>query len=50
MVDNIAEALDSVIRYGGEVLQPIDSDTLEFIGRFRDPGGNVIALYQDPNR
>jgi predicted enzyme related to lactoylglutathione lyase len=50
MVDNIAEALDAVVRYGGEALQPIDTDTLQLIGRFRDPGGNVIGLYQDPSR
>jgi len=50
MVDNIAEALETVTRYGGEALQPIDSDTLELIGRFRDPGGNVIGLYQDSSR
>jgi predicted enzyme related to lactoylglutathione lyase len=50
VVDDIAETLESVIRYGGEVLQPLDADTLELIGRFRDPGGNVIGLYQDPSR
>jgi uncharacterized protein len=50
VVDDIAEALDSVTRYGGEVLQPLDADSLELIGRFRDPGGNVIGLYQDPSR
>jgi uncharacterized protein len=50
VVDDIAEALDSVIRYGGEVLQPLDADTPELIGRFRDPGGNVIGLYQDSSR
>ena len=50
MVDDIAETLESVIRYGGEALQPMDADTPELIGRFRDPGGNVIGLYQDPSR
>jgi uncharacterized protein len=50
MVDNIAEALEAVTRYGGEALQPIDTDTLQLIGRFRDPGGNVMGLYQDPSR
>jgi len=50
MVDDIAETLESVIRYGGEALQPLDADTPELIGRFRDPGGNVIGLYQDPSR
>lgn len=50
MVDDIAETLESIIRYGGEALQPMDADTPELIGRFRDPGGNVIGLYQDPSR
>jgi uncharacterized protein len=50
MIDDMTAAFDAVIRNGGEVLQPIDADTLEFIGRFRDPAGNVIGLYQDPTQ
>jgi uncharacterized protein len=50
MVDDIAATFDAIIRNGGEVLQPIDADPLELIGRFRDPAGNVIGLYQDPSR
>ena len=50
MVDDMAATFDSVIRNGGEVLQPIDADTPELIGRFRDPAGNVIGLYQEPGR
>lgn len=49
-VDDMAATFDAIIRNGGEVLQPIDADTLELTGRFRDPAGNVIGLYQDPSR
>jgi uncharacterized protein len=50
MVDDMAATVDAVIRAGGEVLQPIEVDTPEFLGKFRDPAGNVIGLYQDPRR
>ena len=49
-VNDMAATFDSVIRNGGEVLQPIDVDTAELIGRFRDPAGNVIGLFQQPGQ
>ena len=30
-----------------EVVQPIGADHPEITARFRDPGGNVIGLYQE---
>ncbi len=33
---------------GGTVTQPIGADAPEITARFRDPGGNVIGLYQEP--
>jgi hypothetical protein len=33
---------------GGEIVQPIGGDPGEMTARFRDPGGNVIGLYQEP--
>ena len=50
MVDSIAETVDAVIANGGEVVQPIGADAPEITARFRDPGGNVIGLYQEPSR
>lgn len=48
MVDNAAEALKSVVTQGGQVVQPIGADPGEITARFRDPGGNVVGLYQEP--
>jgi len=47
MVDSVASACDAVVANGGEVVQPIGADHPEVTARFRDPGGNVIGLYQD---
>jgi len=49
MVDDAEAALDAVVANGGEVAQPIGLDPGEITARFRDPGGNVLGLYQEPN-
>ena len=48
MVDSVAAALELVVAKGGQVVQPIGADAPEITARFRDPGGNVIGLYQEP--
>ena len=48
MVDSIAEAIQKVVANGGEIVQAIGADAPEITARFRDPGGNVIGLYQEP--
>jgi len=48
MVDSAAAAVDAVAAHGGELVQPIGADEPEITARFRDPGGNVIGLYQHP--
>ena len=48
MVDSVAEACDRVLAHGGSIVQPIGGDAPEITARFRDPGGNVIGLYQEP--
>jgi predicted enzyme related to lactoylglutathione lyase len=50
MVDSMAEALEAVIRHGGEIVQPVGADAPEVTARFRDPAGNVIGLYEQPSR
>jgi predicted enzyme related to lactoylglutathione lyase len=50
MVDSVAAAIEAVVAQGGEIVQPIGADAPEITARFRDPGGNVIGLYQDPWR
>ena len=46
MVDSVAATLETIISKGGQVVQPIGADAPEITARFRDPGGNVIGLYQ----
>lgn len=48
MVDSVAEAMKKVEANGGEIVQPIGGDPGEITARFRDPGGNMIGLYQEP--
>jgi len=48
MVDSVADTIEAVIAHGGEIVQPIGADAPEITARFRDPGGNVIGLYQEP--
>jgi hypothetical protein len=50
MVDSVAATVDDVVANGGEIVQPIGADAPEVTARFRDPGGNVIGLYQEPSR
>lgn len=48
MVDSVEAAVEAVSAGGGEIVQPIGADAPELTARFRDPGGNVIGLYQEP--
>jgi predicted enzyme related to lactoylglutathione lyase len=48
MVDSVAATIETVTANGGEIVQPIGADAPEITARFRDPGGNVIGLYQEP--
>jgi uncharacterized protein len=49
MVDSVAATLDEVVANDGVVVQPIGADAPEITARFRDPAGNVIGLYQEPD-
>jgi predicted enzyme related to lactoylglutathione lyase len=48
MVDSVAATIKSVVANGGQIVQPIGGDAPEVTARFRDPGGNVLGLYQEP--
>jgi predicted enzyme related to lactoylglutathione lyase len=50
MVDSVAQTINAVLAGGGELVQPIGADAPEITARFRDLGGNVIGLYQQPAR
>jgi predicted enzyme related to lactoylglutathione lyase len=49
MVDSVAATVERVMANGGRIVQPIGADAPEITARFRDPAGNVIGLYQEPN-
>lgn len=46
MVDSVAAACELVEKHGGAIVQPIGADAPEITARFRDPGGNIVGLYQ----
>jgi len=50
MVDNIDDAVGKVKALGGEIVQPIGADAPELTARFKDPGGNVVGLYEEPRK
>jgi predicted enzyme related to lactoylglutathione lyase len=50
MVDSVAATIEAVKAQGCEIVQPLGADAPEISARLRDPGGNVIGLYQEPNR
>ena len=47
-VDSVAVAIEKVVAEGCEIVQPIGADAPEITARFRDPGGNILGLYQHP--
>jgi predicted enzyme related to lactoylglutathione lyase len=49
MVNSVAATIELVKANGGEIVQPIGGDAPEITARFRDPGGNVIGLYEEPS-
>jgi predicted enzyme related to lactoylglutathione lyase len=50
MVDSVAATCRLVEAKGGTIVQKIGLDAPEITARFRDPGGNIIGLYQEPSR
>jgi predicted enzyme related to lactoylglutathione lyase len=48
MVDSAEATIKAILESGGQIVQPIGADAPEITARFRDPGGNVIGLYQEP--
>ncbi len=50
MVDNAQETVKAIVANGGTMVQPIGGDAPEITARFRDPGGNIIGIYQEPQQ
>ena len=47
-VESAAATVKAIIANGGEIVQAIGADAPEITARFRDPGGNVMGIYQEP--
>ena len=50
MVNSVAAACDAVVANGGKIVQPLGADAPEITARFSDPAGNILGLYQEPER
>jgi len=50
MVDSVAATVEALVASGGEIVQPMGGDAPEITARFRDPSGNVLGLYQEPEK
>src|SRR6266550_5320295 len=50
MVNSVAATCEAVRTHGGKVVQPIGADAPEITARFSDPAGNILGLYQEPDR
>lgn len=48
MVENLAATVSAIEALGCEIVQPMVPGAKEMIATFRDPGGNIIGIYQDP--
>lgn len=48
MVDSVEQTIEKIKAQKGDIVQPIGADAPEITARFRDPGGNVLGLYQQP--
>jgi predicted enzyme related to lactoylglutathione lyase len=48
MVADATGTLDAVVAVGGEVVRPVDPASREVFAWFKDPGGRVLGIYQQP--
>jgi predicted enzyme related to lactoylglutathione lyase len=46
MVEDAAATIKAIVANGCAIVQPIGGNAPEITARFRDPGGNVIGIYQ----
>ena len=47
MVADMEQAMKAVVAHGGEIVEPVGKHLPEITAKFRDPGGNLLGLYQD---
>ena len=49
MVDDAAATCRTIEAKGGEIIQAIGGVAPEITARFKDPGGNILGIYQQPS-
>jgi predicted enzyme related to lactoylglutathione lyase len=47
MVDDIAATVAAIVAEGCQIVRPVGADAPEITAWFRDPGGNIMGLYQE---
>jgi len=47
MVDDIRKTMAAIEKEGCEIVVPVGADAPEITAKFRDPGGNVLGVYQE---
>jgi uncharacterized protein len=47
MVADAAATLEKIEAHGGEIVEPLHPDAPEIVALFRDPGGNLLGIYQE---
>ena len=48
MVDDAAASAQRVLDCGGSIVVPFDPDGAEKVAWFKDPGGNLMGIYEEP--
>ena len=48
MVASAAAAAEAVVAAGGEIVEPAHPGQREVVVLFRDPGGNLMGIYEQP--
>jgi predicted enzyme related to lactoylglutathione lyase len=46
MVNSAAATVDLITAHGGQIVKPLDPKASEITAHFRDPGGNILGIYQ----
>ena len=47
MVADAEATLEKIAAHGGEVVEPVPPGSPEIVAFFRDPGGNLLGIYQE---
>jgi predicted enzyme related to lactoylglutathione lyase len=47
MVDSATATVDLITAHGGQIVKPIDPKASEITAHFRDPGGNILGIFEN---